>query len=78
MQYLLLIYENEQRWNQGYMQDELAEYQAFGKEFAVAIRGKRATANQHRFHRPRARRQTLDHRWAVRRDQGAAWRVLFS
>ncbi|MGO8818206.1 MAG: YciI family protein [Terriglobia bacterium] len=39
MQYLLLIYENEQRWNQGYMQDELAEYQAFGKEFAVAIRG---------------------------------------
>jgi hypothetical protein len=39
MQYLLLIYENEQRWNQGYIQDELAEYYAFGKEFAAAIKG---------------------------------------
>ena len=39
MQYLLLIYENEQRWNQGYMDAEMAEYNAFGKEFATAIKG---------------------------------------
>jgi len=39
MQYLLLIYDNEKRWSQGYDQGELGEYQAFGKEFAPAIKG---------------------------------------
>ena len=39
MQYLLLIYENEPRYNQGYPAAELGEYQAFGKEFAAAIKG---------------------------------------
>ncbi len=39
MQYLLLIYDNEKRWNQGYADDEMAEYMAFGKEFAPAIKG---------------------------------------
>ena len=39
MQYLLLIYENEKRFARGYPEPELAEYRAFGKEFASAIKG---------------------------------------
>jgi len=39
MQYLLLIYDNEKRWSQGYDKSELGEYVAFGKEFAAAIKG---------------------------------------
>ena len=38
MQYLLLIYENEKRFSQGYDETEMKEYQAFGKEFAKAIK----------------------------------------
>jgi len=39
MKYLLLIYENEKRWEKGYDKAELAEYGAFGKEFAASIQG---------------------------------------
>lgn len=39
MQYLLLIYENEKRFSQGYPEAELNEYRAFGKEYASAIKG---------------------------------------
>ena len=39
MQYLLLIYENEKRYEKGYDPKEMAEYGAFGKEFGAAIRG---------------------------------------
>jgi len=39
MQYLLLIYENEKRFSRGYDETEMKEYQAFGKEFAKAIKG---------------------------------------
>jgi hypothetical protein len=39
MEYLLLIYEDEKRFSKGYDPSELAEYQAFGKQFAGAIRG---------------------------------------
>ena len=39
MQYLLLIYDNEKRYGQGYPEAELGEYRAFGKEFAGAIKG---------------------------------------
>ena len=42
MEYLLLIYENEKRWakaGKAEFDAELAEYQAFGKEFAKAIKG---------------------------------------
>ena len=39
MKYLLLIYDNEKRWESGYSKDELAEYGVFGKEFASAIIG---------------------------------------
>ncbi len=39
MKYLLLIYENEKRWENGYDPKEMAEYQAFGKEFATSILG---------------------------------------
>ena len=39
MQYLLMIYENEQRFSKGYEASEMNEYQAFGKEFAKNIKG---------------------------------------
>jgi hypothetical protein len=39
MQYLLLIYEDEKRFSQGYDPAEMGEYMAFGKEFATAIKG---------------------------------------
>jgi hypothetical protein len=39
MQYLLMIYDNEKRWTGGYGPEEMGEYQAYGKEFAGAIRG---------------------------------------
>jgi hypothetical protein len=38
MQYLLLIYENEQRYAQGFPEGEMAGYMAFGKEYATAVR----------------------------------------
>jgi len=39
MKYLLMIYENEKRWEKGYDPAELAEYGVFGKEFSAAIQG---------------------------------------
>ena len=39
MQYLLLIYDNEQRYSKGISDDFLKEYRAFGQEFATAIKG---------------------------------------
>lgn len=39
MQYLLLIYDNEQRFSKGYDESEMSEYEAFGKEFAQNIKG---------------------------------------
>jgi hypothetical protein len=39
MKYLLLIYENEKRFENGYDPKELAEYGALGKEFASKILG---------------------------------------
>jgi hypothetical protein len=39
MQYLLLIYEKEERFAKGFDPKELGEYQAFGKEFEKQIKG---------------------------------------
>jgi hypothetical protein len=39
MQYLLLIYEDEKRFAQGYDPGEFNEYRAFGQAFAKAIKG---------------------------------------
>ena len=39
VKYLLLIYDTEKRWEKGYEKLELAEYGAFGKEFASQILG---------------------------------------
>ena len=39
MKYLLLIYDTEKRWENGYDKQELAEYGAFGKEFSAQILG---------------------------------------
>ncbi|MHB8676452.1 MAG: YciI family protein [Candidatus Acidiferrales bacterium] len=47
MEYLLLIYENEKRFSEGYSQTELAEYQAFGKEHSASIKGGNALQPTH-------------------------------
>jgi len=47
MQFLLLIYESEQRFSQGFDPAELAEYRAFGKEFASSIKGGHALQPTH-------------------------------
>lgn len=39
MQYLLLIYENEKRYAQGYDPKEMAEYGVFAKEFKGQVQG---------------------------------------
>ena len=39
MQFLLLIYENEQRFAAGFDPNEMKEYEAFGKQHANAIKG---------------------------------------
>src|SRR5271155_6005770 len=39
MQYLVLIYESEARFANGYPESEFAEYGAFGKKHASAIKG---------------------------------------
>ena len=39
MKYLLLIYDNEKRWEPGYDKAELAEYGTFGKELSTQILG---------------------------------------
>lgn len=39
MQFLLLIYENEQRFATNYDQGEMDEYVAFGKEHGTSIKG---------------------------------------
>jgi hypothetical protein len=39
MQFLLLIYENEQRFATGYDPGEMQEYRAFGQQHASAIKG---------------------------------------
>ena|SRR5215813_4413982 len=38
MTYLLLIYDNERRWEKGYDPQELKEYRAFGDEHRSAIK----------------------------------------
>jgi hypothetical protein len=38
MQFLLLIYENEQRFASGYDPAELQEYRAFGQQYASAVK----------------------------------------
>lgn len=39
MQYLLLIYDDDKRYSNGYSAAELGEYRSFSKEFAAAIKG---------------------------------------
>jgi hypothetical protein len=39
MQYLLLIYDRDERWAGGYSPAEMGEYAAFAKEYTGAIRG---------------------------------------
>ncbi|HET9178458.1 MAG TPA: YciI family protein [Terriglobia bacterium] len=72
MQYLLLIYENEKRFAKGYPEAELAEYRAFGKEFAPAIKGGNALQPTHTAATVRVRNgntQTTDGPFAETKEQ---------
>lgn len=39
MQYLILIYEDEKRFEQGFPEEEFGEYVAFGQKHGAAIKG---------------------------------------
>ena len=77
MQYLLLIYDNEKRYRQGYDKAELEQYRAFGKEFATAIKGGNALqpTSTAKTVRLRNGKSTISD-WAFRRDQRATGRLL--
>ena len=45
MEFVLLIYDNDKRFAQGYSAEEITEYQAFGKQFASSIKGGNALQN---------------------------------
>jgi len=72
MQYLLLLYENEKRWSQGYPQAEFAEYLAVGKEFAKNIKGGnalQATSTATSVRVRNGKRQTTDGPFAETKEQ---------
>ena len=81
MQYMLLIYGSEDAW-ESYGEDERnAMYAEYGKlsrdlrEQNALRRRRRARAELHGHHGPRARRRAADQRRPVRRDQGGARRL---
>ena len=72
MQYLLLIYEDESRFNTGYDPAELNEYFAFGKQFSGAIKGGNALQLTHTAKTVRVRngkRSTTDGPFAETKEQ---------
>ena len=66
MEYLL-IYENENRFKKGYDPAEMGEYERFGKEFAMAIKGGNAL-------QPTTAARTVQ--LAICRNQRAVGRIL--
>ena len=77
MQYLVLIYEDESRFANGYPEAEFAEYGAFGKKHASAIKGGNALQPTATAKTVRVRdTKVAYHRWSFRGDQGAARRLL--
>jgi hypothetical protein len=72
MQYLLLLYENEKRWSQGYAESEMAEYRTFGKNFAQNIKGGnalQATSTATSVRVRNGKRQTTDGPFAETKEQ---------
>src|SRR5271165_292361 len=79
MQYLLLIYDRDERWSGGYSPAEMAEYGAFSKEFSTAIRGGNALlpANTATTVRIRdGRRLTVDGPFAETKEQLAGYYLV--
>jgi len=79
MQYLLLIYDNEKRWEGGYDPQEMSEYQAYGKEFAGAIRGGNAllpTSTAKTVRVRNGRRATTDGPFAETKEQLAGFYLM--
>ena len=52
MQYLLLIYDNEQRWAKGYDPAELSDYRAFGQQHAEDYLNRRCPGGNGGFYYP--------------------------
>jgi hypothetical protein len=72
MQYLLLLYENEKRWSQGYAESEMAEYRTFGKNFGQNIKGGnalQATSTATSVRVRNGKRQTTDGPFAETKEQ---------
>ena len=72
MQYLLLIYEQESRYTQGYPADEMAEYREFGKKHASAIKGGNAlqpTSSAHTVRVQNGEIKTIDGPFAETKEQ---------
>ena len=82
MQYMLLIHSSEDGWNalSEAEQDEMyAGYGAFTqaiKAKGAFLAGDQLAERERRHHRPRPRRRDARHRRPVRRDEGAARRLL--
>ena len=79
MQYLLLIYDNEKRWANGYDPVEMSEYQAYSKEFAGAIRGGNAllpTATAKTVRVRDGKRTTTDGPFAETKEQLAGFYLM--
>ena len=77
MQYLVLIYEDETRFAKGFSESEFAEYGAFGKKNAAAIKAGQAlqpTATAKTVRVRDSKILTTDGPFAE--DQRAAWRLL--
>ncbi len=73
MQYLALIYEDESRFANGFPESEFAEYGAFGKKNASAIKGGNALQPTGTARTVRVRdTKVLTTDGPFRRDQGAA------
>jgi hypothetical protein len=79
MKYLLLLYDNEKRWENGYDPQELGEYRAFGQEFAAKIQGGAALKSTRTATTVRVRegkRLTTDGPFAETKEQLAGYYLL--
>ena len=83
MKYLCLIYDEEAKMATMSEADGnafMGEYFAFTEDIQEErpLRRRRgAQAGQYGHHGPDAKRQDVDDRWPVCRDQGTAWRLLY-
>ena len=77
MQYLVLIYESEARFANGLSRSRIRRVRRFRQEARQRHqRRQRASAHSNCQNRACTRQQDAHHRWSLRGDQRAAWRLL--